>query len=300
MKLTAIAEEGDILQKFKDLRCEDLKSCYHQYAVSERTMYASGCRYKGKVLVCQTMMYGPAPCVIIADSALTLATNAISLRSNCYVRGYIDDVIQAPAFPDHTKPHLISLGLFVAQKTQAGPRVNYTGFTLDADEKTIQVHEKTRIKIKAAVETKVFSENGRENLIFFEDLEEITGMVSWAATTSPWGRTLMFSIIGDLNEGRLQSSPVVQLSPESMQELVMWASTAQKLPMGSFKVTGVKAECYSDASKDYLAAKANGKVTCGPVPAEFIDQPIVVKEALALLELGKFCLECGFSNTLKS
>ena len=65
MQLTAIAEEGDILQKYSSLRCEDLKSCYHQYSLTERSVLASGCRFRGKVWLCQTMMYGPAPCVII-------------------------------------------------------------------------------------------------------------------------------------------------------------------------------------------------------------------------------------------
>ena len=73
MHLTDISDEGLVLKEQKSLRCEDLKSCYHQYPISEKSMYASGCVYGGVVYLCQTMMYGPAPCVIIADELLDIA-----------------------------------------------------------------------------------------------------------------------------------------------------------------------------------------------------------------------------------
>ena len=80
MHLTDISEEGLVLREQKDYCCEDLKSCYHQYQLSERSMYASGCIYKGVVYLCQTTMYGPAPCVIIADELLAIAAMATGLR----------------------------------------------------------------------------------------------------------------------------------------------------------------------------------------------------------------------------
>ena len=172
MQLTAIAEEGDILQKYDSLRCEDLGSCYHQYALSQRSVLASGCKYRNKIWVCQTMMYGPAPCVIIANSALELATNAIALRSKCYVRTYIDDVIQAPGFPDYIKPHLKELGFFLADKEQAGPVVDYTGFTLDAEQKTISVKEKTRNKIKKSLDDNLFEDEHGVKYMNYEHLGE--------------------------------------------------------------------------------------------------------------------------------
>ena len=49
MHLTNISEEGLVLKRQKSLRCEDLKSCYHQYQLSDKSMYASGCMYKGVV-----------------------------------------------------------------------------------------------------------------------------------------------------------------------------------------------------------------------------------------------------------
>ena len=128
--IAAIAEEGDLIKDYTSHRCEDLKSAYHQYPLSKKSVLASACRYRGRVLVCQTMMYGPAPCVIIANSILEVATQAISVRTKKYVRPYIDDVIQSPAYPDEIRPHLLALGYYLAEKTQAGPRVNYTGFTI--------------------------------------------------------------------------------------------------------------------------------------------------------------------------
>ena len=90
MHLTDISEEGLVLKEQTSLRCEDLKSCYHQYPLSDRSMYASGCVYRGVVYICQTMMYGPAPCVIIADELLEIAATATAIRHNCVVFSYID------------------------------------------------------------------------------------------------------------------------------------------------------------------------------------------------------------------
>ena len=174
----------------------------------------------------------------------------------------------------------------MADKEQAGPVVDFTGFTLDAIRKTIAVHEKTRRKLTRVIEQDLYWIDGKA-FLNYDDLESAVGLVSWAATTSPLGRTMMFALIGALNEGRAQSCPVVAIPDEAVDELKLWASTEQRLPMGSFKVAGVKAECYSDASKDYIAAKANGMAFCGPVPIEYIDHAIAVKEALALLELVK-------------
>ena len=41
MELTQIAQEGDILQEFDSLRCEDLKSCYIQYPLSDKRRFIS-------------------------------------------------------------------------------------------------------------------------------------------------------------------------------------------------------------------------------------------------------------------
>ena len=61
--------------------------------------------------------------------------------------------------------------------------------------------------------------------------------------------------------------------------------------MGSFKVAAASMKCYSDASQHFLAAKANGRSVCGPVPPEYADSPIEVKEALALEQVVNLLTE---------
>ena len=79
----------------------------------------------------------------------------------------------------------------------------------------------------------------------------------------------MFHLIAALNEGRKSEESFVDLPKSALEELRLWATTDQKLSLGSLKVTGVKAECYSDASGEYIAAKAFDRAVCGPVPEQY-------------------------------
>ena len=113
MHLCDIASEGNSLAELDTFRCEDLKSAYHQYALSEKSVMASGCRYKDKTYVCQTMMYGPSQCVIIADTLLKVPTTATALRHEMFLLPYIDDIFQSPSNPDHIGEHLRYLGYYL-------------------------------------------------------------------------------------------------------------------------------------------------------------------------------------------
>ena len=185
------------------------------------------------------------------------------------------------------KYSLDELGLFRSAKTQAGSRVNFTGFTLDTVRKTIQVHQKTVDKIKRLVKEHISPTDAGQRTISFKHLEELLGVVNFAAKTSPLGRTKMFHLIGLLNDARDLPGNLVSITEQAWDELIWWQNEQQVLPMQAFKVTGARAEAFSDASGDYFAAKANSKQTCGPFPDTLKDAPIAVKEAYALKQAVK-------------
>ena len=109
---------------------------------------------------------------------------AQSIRHDVYLRPYIDDLIQAPAEPDHIRQHFSDLGYVFSNKSQAGPIVTYTGFQIKATEKTIQVSPKTRAKLKKILDEKIVSNAQGKKFMLYNDLESIIGLVSWAASTS--------------------------------------------------------------------------------------------------------------------
>ena len=160
-------------------------------------------------------------------------------------------MLQGQDEPNWIGDHLRELGYYLSHKSQAGKEVDFTGFTIDTIRKTIKVRAKTLEKLKNLVQKNVLTSGQGEKVIHFKALEELIGVINFAAKTSTLGRTKLFHLITALNGARDELECMVRLPEAALSELRWWQEKEHVLPMKAFKVTGAYSESYSDASGSY-------------------------------------------------
>ena len=301
MNLMDILNRGQQLRNAKEYMVIDMKSCYHQFRLSKKSVLALGCKIDGKVAVWQTMGYGPSPAVYIVNNLVNYAVLDAALTHDTFAEAFIDDVFIAAVKPE-IKKDLENIGLqFSSSKTQIGQVVDYCGCRLNARDRTVEILPKTYQKLKDIRESSVFTNRSGESAMEFSKLQEFCGVVVHSSRTSTYGLSKAFYLLGKLALGINDSENMVKLEKEEIDEIDYWCDTKHIISMNGLKTSGTtikiftsdpykkqKIEASSDASPMWWGCKVNGKAYCDVFPEEFRNQPIAVLEMYALYMVIKF------------
>ena len=301
MNLMDILNRGQQLREAKEYMVIDMKSCYHQFRLSRKSVLALGCRIDGRIAVWQTMGYGPSPAVYIVNNLVNYAVLDAALNHDTFAEAFIDDVFVAAVKPE-IKRDLEKIGLqFSSTKTQTGQIVDYCGVRLNARDRTVEILPKTYKKLKEIRESSVFTNQAGESAMEFNKLQEFCGVVVHSSRTSSYGLSKAFYILGKLALGINDSENMVKLDKEELDEINYWCDTKHIISMKGLKTSGTtikifntdpykrqKIEASSDASPMWWGCKVNGKAYCDVFPEEYRGQPIAVLEMYALLKVIEF------------
>ena len=300
-----ILDRGRPLIEAEGYTVADLKSCYHQFPLDKRSVLSMGFKYKNKIYVCQTLMYGPACAPFLVNTLNNMACLHVGLNREQYGECFIHDVLVAAICLEFIQD-LKDIGyIFSPGKQQVGTKVTYTGIVLDCVEKQVEIAEKTYHKIQGIKRKDILKNEEEDYYIEFDNLQILMGSIVHCARTSPTGLLNAHYLLAKLAEGYQEQGMMLQLKSEHLQELNFWTTQRQILPMKLLKTTGVAVQILcknpnekpnpdgtvncSDASNMYWAAKVNGKSKCGTFPVYLRKEPISAKEMWGHYEGVKMC-----------
>ena len=297
--LLNVLERGNQFMETDYLMCEDLKSCYHQYALNAESMYSMGVKYGDQILIAQVCFYGPSPAVKIINTLVNLVVLDSSLRHDVWAESMIDDIIVFGNCPQIFED-IKAFGLiFSPSKGQRGSEIQYCGFRINVKKKEIEVLEKTYKKIQKIAKKDILKNDDLENYIHFEKLEELCGILAHCSRTSPTGLSRAYFLIKKLSDQLQNPESMVKLDKEEMREINWWSQKQQIMPIKFLPTTGCTIQIFdsnpypqkkqkiddcSDASGSYFCAKINGVAYCNKFPPEIENEHITLKELYA----GKF------------
>lgn len=294
MSLMDLLQRGEALIKPDNFTTHDLKSCYMQFELSRESKLAMGVRYKNRVLICQTGMYGPSAMVIMVNTLVNLICLDASIKFDKWTEGFIDDII-VQGLDRQVRPYMEKLGFIFAEgKSKQGNSVDYIGYRIDSKNKTLETLPKTYEKLKNIQETKLFHNRKGECFIEYDILQKLCGIIIHASKTAPTGLTRSFYLLRKLAEGSMEPGKMVKFESSEIRELKFWCESRQILPMKMMKISGSTVKVLesdpskrqrveklgncTDASGSYYAAKVGNLTKTGKFPVKYQNEGIGIKE----------------------
>ena len=285
---------------------------HHQYKLSENSIHLCGGRYKGRIIVFQTLFYGVSSAPGIVNGLNNLACTAESLRRGTYAEMYIDDLLVLYEPDNYVKKHLAELGLqWKPIKSSEGDVIIFTGIEINCKDKTMTVSTKTFEKMKQIVNEHLMTSEDGSNWMHFDQFQTLCGYLARLAKTCASGFVRAHSLLGRLGEAQENQFPMVKLTPSDLTEILFWTAKRHSMKMESLKMvagsieiknswTPVKIEennkkqkillsdtilNSSDSSLKHWGVKIvrNGqkKAICGSTPDHLKNESIAVMEAHA-------------------
>ena len=210
----------------------------------------------------------------------------------------IDDSIQsrpknAPSDYQPLVENYRRLGLYLShEKRQTGAIVEYVGYQLNFETKTIQIRPRTIAKAQEKLETGFkFDPESCGLAIGLEELEQLLGSIEFLSNCSFVGRSRSSHLTNLLNIGRREGKDRVVLDSSCYSEVMFWkayCSAPTLVPMAEQKMDLYQIKSYSDASTSkwaYLMYGDSKTAGAGQFPASYNGESILLKECYALYQL---------------
>lgn len=210
----------------------------HQYKLSENSIHLCGGRFKGKIIVFQTLFYGVSSAPGIVNGLNNLACTAESLRRKTYAEMFIDDLLTVFEEENYVKNHLAALGLqWKPTKSNQGEVIVFTGIEIDCKNKLMTVSEQTFEKMKKIVSESLMTSEDGSRWMHFNQFQILCGYLARLAKTCASGFVRAHSLLGRLGEAQENQYPMVQLTESDLTEIQFWTSKRHSMKMEGFKMT---------------------------------------------------------------
>ena len=210
---------------------------YHQYKLNENSIHLCGGRFKGKIIVFQTLFYGVSSAPGIVNGLNNLACTAESLRRKTYAEMFIDDLLTLYEPENQVKNHLAELGLqWKPSKSNEGEVITFTGIEIDCKQKLMTVSTKTFEKMKDIVKDSLMTSEDGSNWMHFDEFQKLCGYLARLAKTCASGFVRAHSLLGRLAEAQENQYPMVQLTESDLTEIQFWTAKRHALKMEGFNM----------------------------------------------------------------
>lgn len=250
MSLDLLINCAPQVRKFDELNKTDLKSCYWQFKVSEKSSWALGFSANGVYYRCKGLPFGPSCAVYIVQTINQIPLEFCRTKLDGWGIGYIDDfmlkVRQVPStafealgitamdkFPFLSL--LKSLGYVISDhKTERGvKKLTFCGYFLDLERKTISIIKDTIEKLHTKLdEAVVVREDAR--LIKTANLESLLGLIGFCASCSEMGLSQCLELQLNFNDASKNDKLYTRITSGMQQEIQYWRSL---LPGSSLRLT---------------------------------------------------------------